>query len=55
MVEIGIQRGMEMAIHLDEGVDVPAVLQQPSNREQDLVREENETHCDCLLIDDNLH
>lgn len=37
-----------MAIYLDEGVDVPAVPQQPSNRE------ENETHCDNLLIDDNL-
>lgn len=44
-----------MAIYLDEGVDVPAVPQQPSNREQDLIREENETHCDGLLIDDNLH
>lgn len=44
-----------MAIYLDEGVDVPAVLQQSSHREQDLVWEEYEAHCDGLLIDDSRH
>lgn len=53
VVEIGVKRVMEMAIHLNEGVGVPAVLQQSSDREQNLVWEKNEAHCVGLLVDDN--